>query len=89
MEVYLHSPAFMVGVGAWLNTTTTLPFPRFAQVLYMEDRRSAYRVLMERPEGKRPLRRPRVDWRIMIKMVCQEVGCGSMVWIDQAQDRDR
>jgi hypothetical protein len=55
----------------------------------MGDRRSAYRVLMGRPESKRPLRRPRVEWRIMIKMVYQEVGCGGMIWIDQDQDRDR
>ena len=45
-----------------------------------------YRVLVGKPEGKRPLRRPRLD---NIRMDLQEVGCGYMDWIGPAQDRDR
>ena len=44
---------------------------------------------MERPEGKRPLGRPRRRWEDNIKMNLQEVGCEDMDWIDLAQDRDR
>ena len=44
---------------------------------------------MEKPEGKRPLGRPRRRWEDNIKMDLQEVGCGGMNWIDLAQDRDR
>jgi hypothetical protein len=43
----------------------------------------------ERTEGKRPLGRPRHRWEDNIKMDVQEVGCGSMDWIELAQDRDR
>jgi hypothetical protein len=55
----------------------------------MEDMRGAYRVLVWRPEGKRPLGRPTRRWEENIKMDLQEVGWGCMDWIDLAQDRDR
>jgi len=58
-------------------------------VACMGDRRGAYRVLMGRPEGKRPLGRPRIRWEDNIKMDFQKVGWGGMDWIDVAQDRDR
>jgi len=47
-----------------------------------------YRVLVGKPEGKRPLGRPRHSWEDNIKMYLQEVGCGGMDWIYLAQDRD-
>jgi hypothetical protein len=52
-------------------------------------RRGIYRVVVEKPWGKRPLRRPRHRWEDNIKMDLQEVGCGGMDWMDVAQDRDR
>ena len=48
-----------------------------------------HKVLVRKPEGKRPLGRPRSRWEDNIKMDLQEVGCGGMEWIDLAQDRDR
>ena len=48
-----------------------------------------YRVLLGKPEKKRPLRRPRHIWVDNIRMDLQEVGCGYMNWIGLAQDRDR
>jgi len=42
-----------------------------------------------KPEGKRPLGRPRRRWEDNIKMNVQEVGCGGRDWIELAQDRDR
>ena len=48
-----------------------------------------YRVLVGKPEGKRPLGRPRLRWVDNIRMDLQDVGCGYMDWIGLAQDRDR
>jgi len=48
-----------------------------------------YRVLVGKPEGKRPLGRPWCRWVYNIRMDLQEVGCGYMVRIGLAQDRDR
>jgi len=53
------------------------------------ERRGVYRVLVGKPEGKRPLRKPRRRWEDNINMDLQEVGCGRMNWIYLAQDRDR
>jgi len=52
------------------------------------ERRDIYRVLVGRPEGMKPLGRPRRRWEDNIKMDLQEVRCGGMDWIDLAQDRD-
>jgi len=55
----------------------------------MEEKRGVYRVLVGKPEGKRPLGRPWRRWEDNIKMDLQEVGRGGMDWIELAQDRDR
>jgi hypothetical protein len=55
----------------------------------MGEGRGAYRVLVGRPEGRRPLGRTRRRLEDNIKMDLQEVGWGCMDWIDMAQDRDR
>jgi hypothetical protein len=48
-----------------------------------------YRVLVRKPEGKRPLGRPRRRWENNIKINVQEVGCGGMDWNELAHVRDR
>ena len=55
----------------------------------MGERRSVYRVLVGKPERKKPLRRPTHSREDYIKMDLQEVGCDGMDWIDLAQDRER
>jgi hypothetical protein len=54
----------------------------------MGERRGMYRVLVGKPEGKKPLGSPRRRWEDNIKMDLREVGCWGMAWIDLAQDRD-
>ena len=58
-------------------------------VARMGEERGAYSVLVGKPEGKRPLGRPRRRWVDNIRMALQEVGCRYMDWIGRAQDRDR
>ena len=58
-------------------------------VARMGEERGAYRVLVEKPEGKRPLGKPRRRWVDNIRMDLQEVGCGYVDWIGLAQGRDR
>jgi len=58
-------------------------------VASMGEERGMYRVLVGKPEGKRPLGRPRRRWVDNIRMDLQEVGCGYMDWIGLVQDRDR
>jgi hypothetical protein len=55
----------------------------------MVERRGVYRVLVGKPEGKRPLGRPRRRWEDNIKMDLQKVECEVLDWIGLAQDRDR
>jgi hypothetical protein len=49
----------------------------------------AYRILVGKPEGKRPLGRPRHRWVDSIKMDLRLLGWGGMYWIDLAEDRDQ
>jgi len=55
----------------------------------MGEGRGVYRDLLEKPEGRRPLGRPRRRWVDNIRTDLQEVGSGYMDWIELAQDRDR
>jgi hypothetical protein len=55
----------------------------------MGERGGVYRVLVWKPERKRPLGGPRRRWENNIKMDLQEVGCGGIDWIGLVQDRDR
>jgi hypothetical protein len=55
----------------------------------MGERRAVYRVLVGKPEGKKPLGRPRRRWKDNIRMDLQGVGCGCEDWTGLAQNRDR
>ena len=55
----------------------------------MGEERGVYRVLLRKPEGKRPLGRPRLRWVDNIRMDLQGVGCGYMDWTGLVQDRNR
>jgi hypothetical protein len=55
----------------------------------MEETRNAYRILIGKPEGNRPLGRSRRTWVDNIEMDLRETGWDDMDWIDLAQDRDQ
>jgi hypothetical protein len=54
----------------------------------MGEKRSSYRIFVGKPEGKRPLGRPRRRWVDNIKIYLREIGCHGTDWIELAQDRD-
>jgi hypothetical protein len=58
-------------------------------VAQMGEKRNAYRILVGRPEGKRPLGRPRRRWVDDIDIDLRDIGWDAMGWIDLAQDRDQ
>jgi len=58
-------------------------------VARMGEGRVVYRVLVGKPEGRRPLGRPRRRWEDNIRMDLREVGCGCVDCMELAQDRDR
>jgi hypothetical protein len=58
-------------------------------VARMGEEKGVYRVLVRKPEGRRPLEIPRRRWVDNIRTDLQEVGCGYMDWTGLAQDRDR
>jgi hypothetical protein len=58
-------------------------------IAHMEEKVNAYRILVGKPEGKRPLGRYRLGWEDNIKTDLREIGWGGMDWIDLAQDRDQ
>jgi hypothetical protein len=55
----------------------------------MGAKRNAYRILVGKPEGKRPLGSPIRRWVDNIKMVLREIGCDGIDWLELAQDRDQ
>jgi hypothetical protein len=55
----------------------------------MGEERKVYKVLVGKPEGKRPLGRPRRRWKDGIRIDLRKIGCGIVEWIQLAQDRDR
>ena len=57
-------------------------------VARMEEVRSAFKVLIGKPTGQRPIGRPRCRWEDNIRMDLKQVGINTRNWIDSAQDRD-
>ena len=95
---HLESPTFLVGTRTqpkllYLSKNSNMYKSRIMRwaghVASMGERKGVYRVLVGKPEEKRPLGRPRHRWEDNIKIDLQDVGCGGMDWIDLVQDRDR
>ena len=76
-----------LGIESWLaREILQLSRPALA---CMEEGRGVHKILVGKPEGKRPLGRPRPRWEDNIKMDLEEVGNGGGDWMELAQDRDR
>jgi hypothetical protein len=80
--VYLYSSPNSVGV----NKSRIMRGA--GHVTRMGERRDVYRILVRKPEGKRPLGRPRRRWEDNIKTDLLEVGFGGMGWIELVQDTE-
>jgi hypothetical protein len=70
-----------------IRIITSKRMRREGHVARMEEK-SAYRILVGKPEGKKSLGRPRYTWVDNIKMDLREIGWDGVDWIDMAQDRD-
>jgi hypothetical protein len=55
----------------------------------MGEEKNAYRILVRKPKGKRPIGRPRRKWEDNIRMDLREIGWGGINWVHLAQDRDQ
>ena len=84
-----QSAAILRLCGSKTRVNLDLPHKWAGHVALMGERRGLSRVLVGKPEGKRPLGRPRRRWEDNNKMDLQEVRCGSIDWTELAQDRDR
>jgi hypothetical protein len=56
---------------------------------HVGEKKNVYRLLVRKPEGKRPLGRPRHGWVDNIRLDLEEIGWGGVYWIDLAQDRNK
>ena len=81
-----HRQSFLITLYIYIYTYI---YRWAGHVARMGEERGAYTILVGKPEGKRPLGRPRRRWMDNIRMDLQEVGCGYVDWIGLAQNRDR
>jgi hypothetical protein len=72
-----------------IRTIRSRRMRRAGHAARMEEKRNAYRILVGKPEGKRPLGRSRRRWADNIKMDLRETGWDGVEWIDLVQDRDQ
>jgi hypothetical protein len=71
------------------NTVRVIKSGRMRWAGHMGEGRGVYKVLVEKPEGRRQLGRPWHRWEDNIRMDLREVGCACVDWMELAQDRDR
>jgi hypothetical protein len=69
--------------------TYTRSLYKYVYVARLGEKRNAYKIMVGKPEGKRPLGRPRRRWVDNIKMDLRNIGRDGIDWIDVAQDRDQ
>jgi hypothetical protein len=89
MKVYINSESLRISSPTVVRVIKSRRMRRTGHVARIGWGRNVYRILVGKPEEKRPLWRPRCRWEDNIKMNLQEVGRGVMDWIELVQDRDR
>ena len=77
------------GCGDWMELPQDRGMRWAGHVARIEEGRGVHKVLVGKPDGKRPLGRPRRRWDDNIKMDLEEVGRGCVDWMELAKDRDR
>ena len=91
--IYIYIYIYIYGISQWtpniVRVIKSRRMRRTGHVARMGEERGVYTVLVGKPEGKRPLGKPRHRWEDNIKVDLQEVGCRGVDWIELAQDRDR
>jgi len=90
--IYIHTHEELSDLYSLPNIVPVVKSRRMkwaGHVARMGEGREVHRVLVGKPEGKRPLGRPRRKWEDNIKMDLQEVGGGFEDWMELSQDRDR
>jgi hypothetical protein len=88
VAISILTSKFLIEISSIINDTKSRRLRWAGQVEHMGDRRGVYRVLVGKPEGKRPLGRLKRKWEDNIKMDLQEVGCEGLEWIELAEDLD-
>jgi hypothetical protein len=88
LSIYYHPP-YYVPSPSIIRIKKSRRMRCAGHVARMVEKRNAYRLLVGKPEGRRPLRRPRRRWLDNIRMDLVEVRWGDVDWIGLAQDRDR
>jgi hypothetical protein len=89
LNIFLTLDSFYTCILTYLRVVKSRRMIWAGHVARMGEERRVHRVLVGKPEGKRPLGRPRCRWVGNIKMDVQEVGGGRGDWMELAQDRDR
>jgi hypothetical protein len=82
----LNNPYSSLNIG-WVIKSRRMRW--VGHVALIGEGRVVYRVLVGKPEGRRPLERSRRRWEDNIRMDLREVGCGCVDWMELAQDKDR
>jgi hypothetical protein len=88
-DQHRHQDIYRIVTNSHYQKFLSVLFNKILYILRMGEERKVYKVLVGKPEGKRPLGRPRRRWEDGIRMDLREIGLGGVDWIRLSQDKDR